>query len=361
MSHVSVSTHVRGTGRVSDETWLGTIGTISGLRYSWNEPGGPATLSCTLACDPRIRHAALSPGRVITAWAGGAEMWRGFLDTAEPQDGGFSISATGIGSAGNNARAYAPTGNGYLTDIEVADGINRGVLPWKAAPPIGQPNGYPRAWGFAERGSVTITDSVEWRAIWNSGRWTIDANGQLLFPPPLTSPTRMLLVGNTGGGRTLEDYANVLVAKYQVAVNVNAITSNGDQRSIARHGRREEYVDYSSIGIATETDVRAALAATLARFGYRARWTGSFACTRGMVRVMQGGAEEPCAVRPGHRYLLQVIAPDQNGEIDPSDLSFVAGETSYEADSDTVTITPQESARRSLQDVLINPKAKKVN
>jgi hypothetical protein len=354
-SHLTVSTHSRNVGgRVASERWLGQLGIVSGITYTWNNPGGPATFGCKLLCDPHMRHTGLTPGRVLTVWAGGSEMWRGTLDEPTPADDGWTLSATGIGSAGNDAVAYDNPSNAYFAQQEVEAAIARGALPWKSA------DTYPLVWATAERGSISITDTVDFVARFsNGGRWTVDVNGQLDFPAAFTQHTRFLAANTPGGGRTLEAYANALVAKYQIADQSYGYRSRFNQKSIDKHGRREEFVDLSSAGITTAANVDAALDAMIARYGHRARWSGSFACARGMVLLRGGVPEEPCAVRPNNMFRMQIIQPDFGGEVEANELQFVGGETSYDADSDVVTITPQESARRSLQDVLVNPKITK--
>ena len=88
--------------RPTDARWLGAIGHVTGLTYSYVCPGGPDAMTCTLQIPPTYRTDAMNPGRVVQIMRGGGCVWDGILDEAVPSADGWTVTAHGAGNAGTD-------------------------------------------------------------------------------------------------------------------------------------------------------------------------------------------------------------------------------------------------------------------
>lgn len=451
---LSVSTHALDD---SDTVWLGNLGQVDGIRYTWTYPGGSAAFNASLAVPPTFRHRGLTVGRLLRVWCGGVCVWKGTLDRPTPGGNALALSGSGNASAGEDFSAWF-TANSFYCQQEVENAISRG-LPWITAP------SYPPIWGVTDRASKTIAETVQYTSEFSGKPWTVGIDGQLTFTDPPTVTSLMLLALSSGGGRATETYADMLVGVYQAVLaapvftfaagtsggslaadtyffQLTALDSQGNETtgspeisltapatgkvalvwdflsdavsyniyaasssahsflggvnklvgntisnnftvtslngavgtpptanrtairgistatnlaSIAKHGRREQVVDYTSFGHSTAANVHTALLPLLDKFGFRARWGAAFTCPHGAIATLGGTSVDLAFVRPGVRFGVQVVDPDGGGEVDPTAVSFIAGETEYDADSDTLTVTPQEASLTDLSSLTVNP------
>src|ERR1700679_3220674 len=93
---------------MSRPRWLGQIGHVEGLQYSWVCPGGCDQLTCNLMVEATIRTEAMNPGRIVQAFRGGGLIWEGILQEPQPTTSGWTITAVGAGNYGTNYVAYYP-------------------------------------------------------------------------------------------------------------------------------------------------------------------------------------------------------------------------------------------------------------
>src|SRR5580704_12099364 len=80
--------------------WLGTLGHVTGLQYSYACPGGCDQMSCTLEISARERTDAMNPGRFVQVIRGASVIWSGKLDEPQPSATGWQITAHGSGTYG---------------------------------------------------------------------------------------------------------------------------------------------------------------------------------------------------------------------------------------------------------------------
>src|SRR6185437_14582900 len=90
----------------NDKRWLGSLGHVMNLTYSFNVPGGCDKMQCTLEVEPTYRVAAMDVGRVIQIYRGATVVWDGILDEPQPGTDGWTLTAVGTGSQAANVRAF---------------------------------------------------------------------------------------------------------------------------------------------------------------------------------------------------------------------------------------------------------------
>ena len=110
----------------SDVRWLGSLGTVTSLRYGYTLPGGASDMSCLLQVEPNLRSSALNPGRTVKVFRGASCVWQGKLSEPVPSPQGWSIAAIGVGALGNNFQAHYTS---WTADNPINLAIARG-LPW---------------------------------------------------------------------------------------------------------------------------------------------------------------------------------------------------------------------------------------
>ncbi len=266
--------------------YLGQIGHVSGIDYSYSIPGGPDQLTCTLQVEPDFRTDALNPGRIVTAHRGSSCIWEGQLTEPQPAPTGWTITANGVGTYGTNFGAWyqgnlGPTlnSNGWFPDGPVDLAIARG-LRWLNRG-IGNPAGIYTG-PIQNPGSLTVTDflnllgtggSLVWELVqpasassWPPGPWELvvydlpsDQNGNPLVSGPaqkvqegfipnswapskwirtdrvVTSPRRppdLFLVNTNPVARTIVADYNTIILYYQVKPDVTASSSKSAQAAV---------------------------------------------------------------------------------------------------------------------------------
>jgi hypothetical protein len=142
---------------LSHPKWLGQLGHVAGINYSYSIPGGPDQLTCVLQVEPYFRTDAMNPGRIITAHRGGSCIWEGILTEPQPAATGWTLNANGVGTYGTNYAAWWQVSNpaSWEADRVVDYAIARG-LRWSNLG-IGSPAGLYLG-PVQESGSMTITD-----------------------------------------------------------------------------------------------------------------------------------------------------------------------------------------------------------
>lgn len=259
--------------------YLGRIGHVSGINYTYSLPGGPDQLTCLLQIQPNYRTDALNPGRIVTAHRGCSCIWEGQLTEPQPAATGWTITANGVGTYGTNFGAWyqkdlGPTknSNGWTPDAPVDLAIARG-LRWRNSG-IGRPAGIYTG-PLQNPGSLSVTDfmnllctggSLMWELVqpasaasFPPGPWELkvynlpsDQNGNpLVSGPPqktvtgvsggwepaskwrrtdalLARPRRMpdlFLVNTSPVGRTIVADYNTMILYYQVKPDKTATSS----------------------------------------------------------------------------------------------------------------------------------------
>lgn len=341
----------------TDVHWLGSLGTVTSLKYSWVLPGGDSAMSCLLQTEPNIRTSALNPGRTVKIFRGGSKIWTGKLAEPQPGTDGWAVSATGLGTLGANYVSHYTTWN---ADDPVNQAISRG-LPWTNLGLAGTPG----LWLSQKEddGSQSISDFLNLLCTNGALTWYVDKGGVLRIIPIPTVPTR-LLVSTTPAARTITADINTIFVRYQAtadntsssspstAAATYGVVSASNAASIAAHGAMEAYADLSSAGVMSAAAAQAAGQAALAAY-VRATYAGPFNIRQGQLLTM-GGSPVDIGAERGIPQVCQLMLTDgpYGGETIPGPVTFPVG--SYEVDETalTATVAPHQSIAADLSSLL---------
>lgn len=323
---------------LSSPRWLGAIGHVTNLKYSYSLPGGPDQMSCLLQVPPYFRTDALNPGRVVKIFRGGGEIWDGKLDEPQPALAGWTVSAHGAGTFGADFAAVWTTWN---ADDPVNQAISRG-LRW-VNPGIGSPAGIYLA-QQQDSGAETVTAHLNLITTGGALTWYVGRHN-ILSVLPLPAVANRLLVTGTPVARTVAADINAIQLRYQVTADSGskaatyAVTSATVPASIAAHGRMEYYQDLSSGGVMTAAQAQAVGNAILARY-QRANFAGPFTAAPGQLLTLGGTPVDLGCEQAGTVVRLMVTDAGYGGEVTPGPVQFIVGGYEYDDEAQTATITP---------------------
>lgn len=393
--------------------YLGQIGHVSEINYTYTIPGGPNQLTCQLQVEPNYRTDALNPGRIVTAHRGGSCIWEGQLTEPVPAATGWTLTANGCGTYGANFGAWysanlGPTknSNGWTPDAPVDLAIARG-LRWNNRG-IGNPSGIYTG-PLQNPGSLTITDfmnllstggSLLWEltqpagaSSWPPAPWEVtfyqiptDQNGDPLVAGPSTQtqvnllaggkwkrvdlltssgrrPPDLMLINTSPVARTVVADYNTIILYYQTtpdktatstttaAAATYATTFVDSPASVAAHGRMEYYLDISNAGAMSAAAAQAIGVNVLTKY-IRANFAGSFAVVPGQL-INPGGFPVDLGLNwNGAIVTVQGVNAAQGGEVGLSPLTFMIGQYQFDDDTQTATVTPYQNALSDMASVV---------
>lgn len=334
-----------------DRHWLGSLGHINGLNYSYIYPGGPDQMSLTLGRPPQWRNRAIYSGRVAEVWRGGSRIWEGILDMPVADTSGWSITAHGAGTYGGQFMAKYTTWN---IDNPIDLAITRG-LRW-TKPAFG-------SLGFmqtqAEDASITITDFLNNATVQAGLLWNVDSRQSNLLSiaaPPTGLVADRILVCTVPDPRTLAAGLNTLWYTYVSAQNGNnqtdTTTSTSSPAGIALHGNMEQQVDFTPAGLMT-SGVAAGNANTILNQYVRANFTNAFQVRRGQY-LTTGGTPVDLGMETAYPHVCRLILTDGNygAEVVPTPVQFVVAGFAYDDDAQTAQVTAYQTYKSDLSTLL---------
>jgi hypothetical protein len=344
---------------------LGQYGHIGALVYSYALPGGADQFTATLipagAGGPVPRFTALDPGRIISVWRGGSEVWEGILDEPAPTAGGWTLSAHGAGTYGGDYMAkyssYATAGQPVTNAIARTPYGLRWTAPasWPGDLYLDQP---------PDDASVTVTEYLNNVTGPAGYTWQVrtSARGNVLsiFTPPVTA-TR-LLVATTAQARSLSGYYTDLWLRYQSAADnptsgaaaTFATTSVANTAQRARHGRKETWADLSSAGTKTSAAAQAVGTKLMARY-QAASYAGPLVVRPGQLLNLGGVPVDLGCEQAGEVYRLILAGGGYGGEVTPSPpVQVLGGGYSWDDVAQQASITPYQYAASDLAGLLSN-------
>jgi hypothetical protein len=393
--------------------YLGQIGHVSDINYTYSIPGGPDQLTCLLQVEPNFRTDALNPGRIVTAHRGCSCIWEGQLTEPTPAATGWQITANGVGTYGANFAAWyqqhlGPTSksNGWTPDAPVDLAISRG-LRWRNNG-IGNPAGIYTG-PLQNPGSDSITSflnllctggSLVWELVqpasaanFPPGPWELtvydlptDQNGDpIVAGPPqqvqtkilqggkwkridlLTSkprrPPDLFLVNTSPVGRTIVADYNTIILYYQVlpdksatgTVKATAATYNtvfvDNPASVAAHGRMEYYLDISNAGPMSAAAAQQIGLNVLSKY-IRANFTSAFTVQPGQL-LNAGGVPVDLGLNwAGSVCTVQGVNAAQGGEVALAPLTFIIGQYAFDDNTQTSQITPYQNVKSDMASVI---------
>lgn len=347
------------TPAMTNPRWLGAIGHVEALTYSWVLPGGPDQMSCNLMVEATYRTEAVNPGRIVQIYRGGAIIWEGILQEPAPTTAGWTVTAVGAGNYGTNYLAlYTSTWPASEPDQAVNNAIARG-LRWQN-PGIGSPSGI---WlGQAvDSGAQTITDLLNLCCTYGGLTWQVATGpfGNVLTLFALPATVNRLLLARQPAPRTLGANINVIQLRYEVSADnattgaaaVFATTSASNAASVAQYGTQEAYLDISDGGVMSAGAAQAVGNAVLQRY-VRASFAGPFTVGPGDLMTTGG---QPMDLGINHAgTVVQLLLTDYayGGEVNLGPLSFLVGGYSYDDDTLTGTVTPFQYLDLSMSGLL---------
>ena len=346
-----VVTYAQGAG---DPRWLGEIGHVTGLKYSYSYPGGPDQMSCLLQVPPTYRTDAMNPGRLVSIFRGSGRIWTGLMNEPQPSTDGWTLSAVGSGSLGNNFCDIWTSWNSPDEHINAA--ITRG-LNWRN-PSV---NGVSGLWlgDQVDSGSEMITDFLNSITVQGALSWSIDPRNNELSIAPLPTAVNRLLVATSPVARTIAGDINSLFLYYQITGDSSDDASTAtyglvhvtNAADIAIHGVTEDYYDLTSNGDMDEGTVTANGNAILARYN-RANFAGPFTVAPGQLLTAGGYPVDLGCEQAGTVCRLMLTDFGYGGEVSPAPVEFAVGEYEYDDSAQTATVTPFQNVADSFTDLL---------
>lgn len=343
--------------------WLGTIGQVTALTYSYVCPGGCDQMTATVMVPAAYRTQLFNPGWQVKITRGGHQVWDGRMDEPQPSPSGWTLTAEGTGNRGQDFLAiYSSTWPASQPDQSINGAISRG-LPWDN-PGVGTPSG---AWyGQAvDSGAQTITALLNLICTRGGLTWYVNSQpggqpGDDLSVFPLPTTVNRLLVATTPVGRTLGGDINTIFIKYEVtadnsttgAAAVYATTSVQNAASVAAHGVIETYIDLSDVGVQTATAAQAVGNAVLSVY-QRASYAGPFTVSYGQLLTTGGQPIDLGTDQAGTVCKLILTDFAEGGEVVvTAPPQFITGAYSYDDFAQVATITPYAALDQSLTGLL---------
>ena len=357
----------------TDLRWLGQLGHVTDMTYSFTCPGGPDQFSCTLEVPASYRDTELNVGRILMVFRGGHPVWFGEADEPVPSTAGWAITAVGAGDLGTNFDyVYGAAGStdDPTTWLQPDNGINQAIargMPW--ANPGLDSGPYASQYWFGQQvdsGDQTVTDFMNLLCTRGGLLWYVNCqpgglpgNDLQVFPLP-TTPNR-LLVCTQPVPRTLGGDVNTIWIRYMVSADntttgaaaVYALTSVTNAQSKLVHNALEAYIDLSdTTNPMTATSAQAVGNSVLASF-VRASFSGSFQVQPGQLLTMGGQPIDPGTDQAG--TVCQLILTDYGygGEVSPQfPVSFIVGNYAWDDQNQIATITALAALDTSVANML---------
>lgn len=199
----------------TDRIYLDQLGTVSGLRYSSQWPGGAKDLSCRLSVPPEFSHRALSPGRDIGVTVGAEDGWLGTLLTPRTApDGSREITGEGDSAATAHFVALGLETHNALNVNEVIDAaqLSGRHSRFRRVDTLPVPDGQQ-----AEDGSFMMNEALLQAANASGQRWRIDSDRVIRFYDYAGDGSRLILHARSDVARTLEGLATRFDAAFEDA------------------------------------------------------------------------------------------------------------------------------------------------
>jgi hypothetical protein len=348
--------------------WLGTLGQVTALTYSYVCPGGCDKMTCTIMVPAAYRTQLFNPGWQVKIVRGGHQVWDGKLDEGVPTASGWNLTATGTGNLGQNfVDFYAP---GDVWPVSEPDEIvNRAIargLPW-VNPGLGTSPYFSQFWlGQAtDPGSSTVTAFLNLICTRGGLTWYVNSqpggvyNGDDLQVFPLPTVPSRLLVATTPVARTLGGDINTIFIRYTsvadnattgVAASFNVVTAINAQ-SVAAHGTLETYIDLSDVGQMSSSAAQQVGYSALALYT-RASFAGPFQASYGQLLNTGGQAIDPGTDQAGTMVRMILTDFGLGGEVQPGPVEWVVAGYSWDDYQQVATLTPMTMFDQSLTGIL---------
>jgi hypothetical protein len=350
--------------------WLGTLGQVTALTYSYVCPGGCDKMSMTIMCPASFRTQLFNPGWNVRITRGGHQVWDGKLDEPQPSASGWTLTAVGTGNRGADFTNFYAPGDTWPAG-EPDEIINRAIgrgLPW-VNPGLNSSPYFSQFWlGQAtDPGSSTVTAFLNLICSRGGLVWYVNSqpggiyNGDDLSVFPLPTVPNRLLVCTSPVARTLGGYVNSLVIRYMsVADNTTAsppvsasfdVVSAINTASVAAHGVTEAYLDLSNAGLLSSSAAQNVGLNILLAYE-SASYAGPFQASHGQLLNMGGQAIDPGCDQAGTRVKLVLVDGGYGGEVVAGPVQFTVGAYAWDDYQMVATLSPYQEMDASLSGLL---------
>jgi hypothetical protein len=339
--------------------WLGQLGHVNQLKYSFVMPGGCEAASWMLNRPPTYRSDAMDPGRLVKIYRGSGTVWKGTLDEPVPGPSGWTMTAHGSGTYGANIMCNSEA---WDANSPLNDAIANGGLQWKnpgitssvfltATPP--------------DPYSQTITDFMNGLTVQAGLLWYVDRLTDHVNVINYPSSVNRLITSTEPLARTLVANVNKIILKYQSAegyVNnpLYAFTAVENVQSRIKYGSLQTTIDLTpASGITsgpayaamTEDQAQAIGAAVLTAY-QTISYSDPITIRFGQLLTKGGTPIDPGTDQAGTVARLLAIDSGYGGEVAPGPVTFVVGRYEYDDDSLTAVVTPIQSYRTDIASLL---------
>jgi len=346
--------------------YMGSIGQVTSLIYSFACPGGCLDSTWTVMVSPSYRDQSFNPGDLVRITRGGHQVWKGKLDEARPSPSGWSFTATGDGARANDFVAYYtgtwPTGQ---PDDAINQAIGRG-LPWDN-PGVGSPSGIWLGQGV-DPAAQKIGDLLNLVCTRGALTWYVNSQpggtlGSTLSVFALPTAVNRLFVCTQPIPRTLGGYINTLFIRYQTAADstnaggsINpatfATTSVQNASSAGVHGVIEDFLDLTDAGVLTLSGAQA-VGNKILQIYQAASFSDPFVLNYGQLLTTGGQPIDPGTDQAG--TVAQVIATDYayGGSVTPQfPITFPVGKYQWDDFGQVAMAWPFQSLDQSMSGLL---------
>jgi hypothetical protein len=348
--------------------YLGTIGQVTALTYSFVCPGGCDQMTATVMVPASFRTQLFNPGWQVRITRGGHQVWTGKLDEPVPTASGWTLSAVGTGNRGSDFIAnYTTTAwPANQPDEIINSAISRG-LPWVNPGLNSSP--YASQFWFGQQvdpGAQTISAFLSLLCTRGGLTWYVNSQpggrpGDDLTVFPLPTVPNRLLVCTTPVPRTLGGDINSIYIRYMSSADdpnngtaaSYGITLAQNAASVAAHGVLEDFLDISDVGVLSAGAAQAVGNAALQAY-QRASFGGPFTVSYGQL-LTTGGVPVDIGTDQAFGTVCQLILTDwgMGGEVTPNlPLTFVVGSYVYDDMAQVATVTPYVTMDSSLSGML---------
>lgn len=343
--------------------WLASVGAWGDLTWSTRRPGGCYEASWSMDLPPDYRHPALERGKKVEVMDGMLPIWTGTLTEPDRSSQAWSLTAEGLCREAEHYFAFDGSLNTVSTaDTAVDNAITRG-LPWIRRDSIAT---FALVEGDTTGGLNTVAALLDAFSDRLSQRWEVDAAGVVTMTADRTTPTWHLTPGVASLGVADDEYASHVYGRFQDSGNAGAYTTvvASDAAAAARWGHREYPADLTPLGPIPASRATSIVNGILAKGKGRPGYTNGLEVTSYELTNAGGNPADLSAVVAGQVVRAHGMFDDTQYLSGQPFLDMVLGEVSYTDGSETVNLTPLNTAPRTLaaiQEAQMRRAAKKMS
>lgn len=337
-----VSSEADGSDRRHFDRW----GTVGGLTFDHSYGGGCLSAQWTLDAPGYFSDQGAKAGRLVSIHDGPLRVWRGRL--TEPERGTpWTFHAEGLQAA---LADYTPVDSTVSPVVSTTNPNTALTAAIARGLPVSVPVLLPVVTQITDAPS-TVSELLNQVADLTGAKWMIDRDGHVTMAAPPTVPDYLYLLIDTFG-RTLDGYATDIWVKYVNSGSGNVEYINAGPVSGTRpFGRVEQEIDLTNDPpMTTVAATNLVNAARGLMVGEKLSFTNTLTCAPGQLLSTGGLPVRLSTVRAGQVIQLVGSATDAGiGEADYSaGVRVVIGQTSYDAVSDALQITPWNATRTDM-------------